>query len=54
MYIIERDSKSGFNYQDSEVEGRLASTWQQMYKAIANTNLVLKNLEGKQPGDGEF
>lgn len=42
-----------FNYRDSEVEGRLASTWQQMYKAIANTNLVLKNLEGKQPGDLE-
>lgn len=40
-----------FDYKNAEVVSRLDATWLQMYKAIANTNLVLQNLEGRDPAD---
>ena len=41
------------DYKDAEVVSRLDATWRQMYKAIANVNLLLKNLEGKDKADFE-
>lgn len=42
-----------FDYKEAEVENRLTATWKQLYKAIANTNLVLKNLRDRQPEELE-
>ena len=40
-----------FKYDDAAAENQLYNTWMQLYKAIANTNLVLKNLEGRSPSE---
>ena len=43
-----------FDYKNMDVESRLKATWSQMYKAIANTNLVLDHLKEKNPDDLEY
>jgi len=43
-----------FDYENIDVKSRLDETWEQMYKAIANTNLVLDHLKGKTPEDLEY
>lgn len=48
-YLKKRSEFYVFDYINSEVVSRLEATWLQMYKAIANTNLLLQNLEGKDP-----
>lgn len=53
-YWKKRSEFYEFDYSDAEVVGRLDATWLQMYKAIANTNLVLQNLVGKDPADFEY
>lgn len=42
-----------FRYTDQEMRDRLDATWLQLYKAIANTNLLLEYLNGKNPEDYE-
>ena len=41
------------NYTDASVEARLLAIWSQLYKAIANVNLLLDNLDGVAPDDLE-
>jgi len=53
-YWKKRSEFYNFDYTNSEVVSRLDATWLQMYKAIANTNLVLQNLEGKNPEDFDY
>lgn len=53
-YWKERSEFYHFDYENMDVESRLDATWSQMYKAIANTNLVLDYLEGKTPDDLEY
>lgn len=43
-----------FDYSNAEVAGQLDATWAAMYKAIANTNLLLQHLEGKNPADFDY
>ena len=52
-YWNERSKFYIADYKDAEVVSRLDATWRQMYKAIANVNLLLKNLEGKDKADFE-
>lgn len=40
------------NYTDSEIETRLLAIWSQLYKAVANANLVLDNL--KEVGEDDL
>lgn len=42
-----------FDYANTDVVSRLDATWLKMYEAIANTNLLLQNLEGKDKADFE-
>ena len=42
-----------FDYANAEVVARLDATWLKMYEAIANTNLLLQNLDGKEVADFE-
>lgn len=42
---IERSEFFNFKYEDSNVESRLNKTWSSLYKAIANTNIVINGLE---------
>ena len=42
-----------FDYKNMDVESRLKATWSQMYKAIANTNLVRDHLKEKNTDDLE-
>ncbi len=53
-YWKKRSEFYEFDYTNAAVVGRLDATWLQMYKAIANTNLVLQNLAGKDPADFEY
>lgn len=53
-YWLKRSEFYGFDYKNAEVVSRLDATWLKMYEAIANTNLVLQNLEGKSPDDLEY
>ena len=50
-YYNERSEFYNFNYESVDAEGRLEATWLQMYEAIANTNLLLQNLEGRNPDE---
>lgn len=52
-YWKKRSEFYEFDYTNAEVVSRLDATWLQMYKAIANTNLVLQNLVDKVPADFE-
>ena len=42
-----------FDYTNVDVVARLDATWLKIYEAIANTNLLLQNLEGKDATDFE-
>lgn len=44
-YWKERSEFYNFKYNDLDVENKLKSTWSTLYKAIANTNIVLNGLE---------
>lgn len=43
-----------FDYENIDTESRLDATWAQMYKAIANTNLLLGYLKDVNPEDFEY
>lgn len=53
-YWRKRSEFYGFDYEDAGVVSRLETTWLKMYETIANTNLLLQNLEGKNPEDFEY
>lgn len=50
-YWKEQSEFYNFNYKDASVVGRLDATWAQLYEAIANTNLLLDHLEGRDPSE---
>ncbi len=39
---------ASYSYTDAQVTGRFASIWRQQYKAVANTNLILKYVDVKK------
>ncbi len=43
-----------FRYTDQEMADRLDATWLQLYKAIANINLLLGYMDGKEASDYEY
>ena len=53
-YWRKRSEFYEFDYTNVDVVSRLEATWLQMYKVIANTNLVLQNLEGRNPDDFDY
>ncbi len=53
-YWQKRSEFYEFDYTNAEVVSRLDATWLQMYKAIANINLLLQNLEGRNPDDFDY
>ncbi len=53
-YWRKRSEFYEFDYKNVDVVSRLDATWLQMYKAIANINLLLQNLEGKDPNDFDY
>ena len=50
MLLWQEDSKFfEHEYEDEECQNRLLATWSQMYKAIANNNILIEHLSEKTP-----